>query len=68
MPKSAPAAESKAYMDLYSTLETAARELESMDVPDVDRVAPLVNAAVLSRQQCKDRIAAVRLDIAAINA
>jgi exonuclease VII small subunit len=68
MPKAAPAVESKAYMELYTMLETSAQELESMDVPDVDRVMPLVTSAVAAYSQCKERIAAVRLEMAAVNA
>jgi exonuclease VII small subunit len=68
MPKPTPAVESKAYMELYTTLEQSAQALESMDVPDVDRVMPLVTSAVDAFSKCKERIAAVRLEMAAVNA
>lgn len=59
-------AKSQEYLKLYEILDNSATTLENMDVPDVDKVMPLVNQGIDALKICMERIQQVRAQVEAI--
>ncbi len=53
------------YMAHYENLKSSANQLAEMEEPDVDKIIPLVTKGLESYKQCKERIEAVRQQLAA---
>lgn len=57
---------SKAYMQHYEDLKSAGQQLSEMQEPDVDLILPLVTKGTEAYKFCKERIDAVRQQLAAM--
>ncbi|MDW3046222.1 exodeoxyribonuclease VII small subunit [Vibrio sp. Vb1554] len=48
--------QTSSYIDNYSKLKSASEELSQQNVPDVDRIIPLVKQGTQAYQHCMSRI------------